>query len=163
MTRGFWDNLPRPFFIQAPMADVTDAAFRFIIAKYGKPDVMWTEFVSCDGLMSAGQKKLLIDLQYSANQHPIIAQIFSGKPDNFAGAASLVKKLGFDGIDINMGCPEKSICQQGSGAALIKNPKLARAIIQETIKGAGGLPVSVKTRTGFSRPEVDVWLPELLQ
>lgn len=163
MKNNFWQKLKRPIMVLAPMADVTDAAFRMMIAKYGKPDVMWTEFVSCDGLISEGQKKLLLDLKYTESERPIVAQIFSGKPDNFAATARLIKKLGFDGIDINMGCPEKSICQQGAGSALIKNPKLAREIIRETIKGAGGLPVSVKTRVGFSKNEIETWLPELLK
>lgn len=149
--------------VLAPMADVTDAAFREIIAKYGKPDVMWTEFVSCDGLNSVGQKNLLLDLKYTEQERPIVAQIFSGKPDNFEATAQLINKLGFDGIDINMGCPEKSICQQGAGSALIKNPAIAREIIRQTIKGANGLPVSVKTRSGFSKHEIETWLPELLK
>jgi len=145
------------------MADVTDAAFRQIIAKYGKPDIMWTEFVSADGLMSAGRKKLLVDLKFIKVEQPIVAQIFGRRPENFFGAAKLLKKLGFAGVDINMGCPEKSVCRQGSGAALIKEPELAREIIKATIKGAGGLPVSVKTRTGFSKNQVKEWLPELLK
>lgn len=145
------------------MADVSDIAFRILFAKYGKPDVMWTEFVSADGLCSRGKDNLLIDLKYEENQRPIVAQIFSAKPEMMEKASKLIKKLGFDGIDINMGCPEKSICSQGCGAAMIKTPELARQCIAACIKGAGGLPVSVKTRTGFSQHEIETWIPELLK
>ena len=98
---NFWQKLPRPFFTLAPMANVTDAAFRKMIAKYGKPDVMWTEFVSADGLMSVGRDNLLTDLNFSTKERPIVAQLFSGHPEAMRGASKLVAKLGFDGIDLN--------------------------------------------------------------
>ncbi|MEK7139190.1 MAG: tRNA-dihydrouridine synthase [Patescibacteria group bacterium] len=162
--KNFWTTLPRPFFCLAPMADVTDPAFRTVIAKYGQPDVMWTEFVSADGLCSdLGRPKLLPTLRYTEGERPIVAQIFGSTPDNFYTAAQLLVTLGFDGIDINMGCPEKSISgKQGAGAGLIKQPKLAQEIIAATKAGGGGLPVSVKTRLGFSKNEIDTWLPALL-
>ena len=145
------------------MADVTDCAFREIIAKYGKPQVFWTEFVSADGLAHPkAREKLLIDLKYSEAERPIVAQIFGSNPDNIREAAKLCNELGFDGIDINMGCPDKSIEKQGAGAGMIKNPKLARAIIRAAKEGAGGLPVSVKTRIGYNKNEMETWLPELL-
>jgi nifR3 family TIM-barrel protein len=162
-SRNFWKDLKKPIFALAPMAEVTDAAFRRIIAKYGKPDVMFTEFVSCDGLMSAGQERLLRDLEYTENERPIVAQIFGAKPENFQKTAELVKSLGFDGIDINMGCPEKNIQKQGSCAALIKVPELAKEIILATKEGAGDLPVSVKTRIGYHKNEIETWLPVLLE
>src|SRR3954467_13536002 len=108
MNYNFWQKLKKPIFVLAPMANVTDAAFRQMIAKYGKPDVFWTEFVSVDGLVSEGREKLLVDFWYSPNEHPIVAQIFGGKPENFVKAAKMIKDLGFDGIDINMGCPDKA-------------------------------------------------------
>lgn len=167
---GFWANLPKPFFALAPMADVTDAAFRQMIAKYsrhgevgGGPDVFWTEFVSADGLCSAGQDILLRDLAYSKNEHPIVAQIFGSHPEHMQKTAELIVSLGFDGIDINMGCPDKSIEKQGAGAAHIKNPKLAQEIILATMAGAGDLPVSVKTRVGYNKEILDEWLPKLLE
>jgi len=167
---GFWANLPRPFFALAPMADVTDAAFRQMIAKYsrhgepgGGPDVFWTEFVSADGLCSAGRDTLLRDLAYSDREHPIVAQIFGSHPDTMQKTAELVASLGFDGIDINMGCPDKSIEKQGAGAAHIKDPKLAREVILATMAGAKGLPVSVKTRVGYNKEILDEWLPKLLE
>ena len=157
----------------APMADVTDAAFRRIIAKYGKPDVMFTEFVSCDGLCSGGRKNLLPILKYTEKERPIVAQVFGAKPENFYQSAKLIKKLGFDGIDINMGCPDKKVLKQGAGAALINNPKLAREIIRQTKKGArlsggqaGEMPVSIKTRIGYDKydkKEFKKWLTALLE
>ncbi|MDQ5954438.1 MAG: hypothetical protein QG583_366 [Patescibacteria group bacterium] len=161
---GFWKKLNKPFFVLAPMADVTDCAFRQIIAKYGKPDVFWTEFVSADGLAHPkAREKLLIDLKYGENEHPIVAQIFGANPDNIREASKLCKELGFDGIDINMGCPDKSIEKQGAGACMIKNPELARAIIRAAKEGGGGLPVSVKTRIGYNKNEIETWIPEILK
>lgn len=167
--RGFWDNLPRPFFALAPMADVTDTVFRRIIAKYsrhgevgGGPDIFWTEFVSADGLASAGRDVLLRDFEYTANEHPIVAQIFSSNPENMKKVAGMCAELGFDGIDINMGCPDRGIEKQGAGASHMKNPALARAVIRAVKEGARGLPVSVKTRLGYNKNEIETWVPELL-
>lgn len=155
--QNFWQKLNRPIFVLAPMADVTDCAFRQIIAKYGKPDVFWTEFVSADGLAHPkAREKLLIDLKYGENEHPIVAQIFGSRPGNIKLASALCAELGFDGIDINMGCPDKSIEKQGAGAACIKNPKLAREIIRAAKEGAPSLPISVKTRIGFNPPSPKV-------
>ena len=148
---NFWAKLPKPFFCLAPLADVTDAAFRRIIAKYGKPDVLWTEFVSVDGLCSPGREVLLRDFMYTESERPIVAQIFGSKPDNFFKVAELIKELGFDGIDINMGCPDKNVERQGGGAAMIKSPELAVEVIRATQEGGGGLPVSIKTRVGFNK------------
>jgi len=159
---SFWQKLNKPFFVLAPMADVTDAAFRRVIAKYGKPDVMWTEFVSADGLALApeeGRKKLLKDLEYSEAERPIVAQFFTSNPENMKKAAELARELGFDGIDINMGCPDKSIEKQGAGAAMIKDPQNALEVIEAA--RSSGLPVSVKTRLGFNKVEFD-WIKTLL-
>lgn len=163
MITGFWKKLKKPIFALAPMSNVTDAAFRRMINKYGKPDVMWTEFVSCDGLASKGRDKLLIDLMFTKGERPIVAQIFGSKPENFYKTALLLQELGFDGIDINMGCPDRNVEKQGAGAALMKNPKLAQEIIRETKRGAGKLPVSVKTRIGYSKNTLNEWLPCLLE
>jgi nifR3 family TIM-barrel protein len=162
---GFWKNIKKPFFALAPMANVTDASFRRVIAKYGKPDVTWTEFVSADGLVRAheeGKKKLMRDLLFSEDERPIVAQLFSSHPENMKIAAALVQELGFDGLDINMGCPDASIEKQGAGAAHIKNPKLAREVIRAAKEGAPNLPISVKTRIGYNKNELETWLPELL-
>jgi len=148
------------------MADVTDVAFRRIIAKYGKPDVTWTEFVSADGLSRApeeGRKKLLKDLEYSESERPIVAQFFTSKPEYMFNAAKLAKELGFDGIDINMGCPDQGVNRQGAGACLIRTPEVAQALIRAAKDGGSGLPVSVKTRLGWNQDELETWLPALLK
>lgn len=157
------------------MADVTDAAFRRLIAKYsahersdgtvGGPDVMWTEFVSADGLMRAtpeGKQKLMADLIYSETERPIIAQLFTSNEEHMEQAAALCRKLGFDGIDINMGCPDRSIEKQGCGSAMIKTPDVAKKIIQAAKRGAGAVPVSVKTRLGYNQDILEEWLSALL-
>jgi nifR3 family TIM-barrel protein len=163
MISGFWKKLKKPILALAPMADVTDAAFRRVIAKRGKPDVFWTEFVSADGLCSRGKDKLLPDLWYSEPERPVVAQLFTSQPKNMEHAVKLISKLGFDGIDINMGCPDRSIEKQSAGAALMKNPELARKIILAAMKGAPKLPVSVKTRIGYNEELIDSWLPYLLK
>ena len=164
--KTFWKKLPKPFFCLAPMADVTDAAFRRIIAKYSKPDVFWTEFVSADGLASVGRKDLKKNLIFTKKEKPIVAQLFSSNPVKMREAAKYVASLGFDGIDINMGCPDKSVEKQGCGSAMIKTPEKAREIIEavkDGIKDAKkNIPVSVKTRVGYSKNQIEEWIPFLL-
>lgn len=171
---GFWDKLTKPIFVLAPMADVTDAAFRRVIAEKGRPDVVWTEFVSADGLALApeeGRQKLLKDLIYTEAERPIVAQFFTSTPEHMKKAAALARELGFDGIDINMGCPAKVINRQDAGACLIKTPEVAAALIRAAKEGAGDLPnrngpaipVSVKTRVGYNKVEIETWLPALLK
>src|SRR5687768_13950252 len=126
---NFWQQLPKPIMVLAPMADVTDPAFRRIIVKYGKPDVLWTEFISADGLFKGGYDVLVKDLAFTPAERPIVAQFFTSNPEMMRRAASLAKDLGFDGVDINMGCPDKSIERRGAGASLMKTTDLARAII----------------------------------
>lgn len=157
------------------MADVTDAAFRRLFAQYGKPDVTWTEFVSADGLVRApydnpdehglsSQDKLRKDLEYTEEERPIVAQLFSSRPEMMEAAAAMVAEMGFDGIDINMGCPDKNIEKQGCGAAMIKHPEVAAAVIAAAKRGAPGLPISVKTRIGFNRIEdFEPWISFLLK
>jgi tRNA-dihydrouridine synthase len=159
---NFWEKLPKPIFVLAPLANVTDSAFRRVIAKYGKPDVIWTEFVSADGLVKGNREVLMRDLVFTESERPIIAQFFSATPQYMESAARLALELGFDGIDINMGCPDKSIEKQKAGAMLMKNPKLAAQLIAAAKRGAGHLPVSVKTRIGYNKVEIEEWLPALL-
>ena len=97
------------------------------------------------------KKTLLPILKYSEKERPVVAQVFGTKPENFYESAKNYKKLGFDGIDINMGCPDKKVLKQGAGASLINNPKLAREIIRQTKRGAGKIPVSIKTRIGYDK------------
>lgn len=177
---NFWQKLSvqnksfsggrRPIIALAPLANVTDAAFRRIIAAYGKPDVMFTEFVSADGLMhglhrieAAGSHALLCDLMYTESERPIVAQFFTADPDAMFRAATLARELGFDGVDINMGCPDRSVEKQGAGAALIKDPPRARAVLAAAQEGVGSLPVSIKTRTGYNKDVTEAWIGALLR
>lgn len=171
--RGFWQKIIDEKLLQgktisvvAPMADVTDIAFRSMIAKYSKPDgpdVMWTEFVSADGLSSPGREILKRDLEFTDTERPIVAQLFTSNPENMRKAAALCRELGYDGIDINMGCPDKSIEKQGAGAAHIKDWRRAQEVIRAAQEGAGHLPVSVKTRIGYNKVEFMEWLPKILE
>jgi len=167
MKTNFWMKLKKPFFVLAPMYDVTDAPFRSIIAKYSKTDgdlsVIFTEFVSADGILAYGKKILKRHLIFSKKEKPIVVQLFGSNPETIEKACRLVSFLGFDGIDINMGCPDKSVLKQGAGAELIKNSELAREIICSAKKGAGKIPVSVKTRIGYNKNEIEKWLPQLLK
>lgn len=160
---GFWGTLPKPFLIMAPMANVSDAAFRRMFAKYGKPDVMYTEFVSADGLMKGNRDVLLKDLMYTEGERPIVAQFFTGTPEMMEQVAKLAQDLGFDGVDINMGCPDRSVEKQGGGAALIKNAARAQELIYTAKAGAPNLPISVKTRLGYNKDTLEEWLPAILK
>ena len=166
---SFWNRLPKPFFVLAPMADVTDPAYRRLIAETAKPDVTWTEFVSADGLYATRERKgmkddenpLVRDLRFIEGERPIVAQLFSSNPEAMAYASRLCAELGFDGIDINMGCPDRSIEKQGCGAAMIKDPAKAKEVIEAA--RAAGLPVSVKTRIGYNAEDIDAWIRFLLE
>lgn len=176
--KSFWDKLPKParnalhnnaggtFFCLAPMADVTDAAFRRIICKYGKPDVFWTEFVSADGLASKGREVLKNNLIFQKKEKPIIAQLFSSNGDKMRQASKYVASLGVDGIDINMGCPDRAVEKQGAGAALMKDKEKARMIIQAVKDGIKdskkNVSISVKTRIGYNKNQIEDWIPFLL-
>lgn len=166
---GFWEKLPRPFFVLAPLANITDFSFRQFMTRYRKPDVLWTEFVAADGLVHPkGREALIRDLKFDENERPIVAQLFTAHPENMFEAAKLVKELGFDGIDINMGCPDKNVMKQGAGAACMKDPELAQKIIRAAMEGvrADGenpIPVSVKTRLGFNQDALEEWLPKILE
>lgn len=162
MNLGFWGKLKKPFFVLAPMANVTDWAFRQIITETGRPDIFYTEFLSCDGIVH-DRKRFAGELYFEENERPIVVQFFGAKPENFYKCAQLAQELGFDGIDINMGCPDRSVEKQGAGAALIKNSQLAKEIIKETIRGAGDLPVSIKTRLGYNKIEIDTWINNILE
>jgi nifR3 family TIM-barrel protein len=169
MDNGFWGKLGKPFFALAPMDDVTDFPFRTMLTRHGKPDVMWTEFVSADGLLHPeGRKALLPKLEFDSEvERPIVAQLFSASPEKIRQAAYLIADLGFDGVDINMGCPDKAINRQGAGAALIRNPSLAAELIIAAKEGVSShhrpIPVSVKTRIGWNEDELETWLPTLLE
>ena len=150
MGKSFWEKLKKPIIAQAPMSGVTDESCRLVLLKYGKPDVFWTEFISSDALFSPKAKDYCLRvLNHSKKEKPIVAQIFGAKVLQIEKAAKIIKELGFDGVDINMGCPDRDVEKQGAGAALIKNQELAKEIIQAAKRGAGAMPVSVKTRIGY--------------
>lgn len=164
---NFWETLPKPIFVAAPLANVTDAPFRQHLLQYSKPAVLWTEFVSADGLCHPkGRAALLADLSFQPSEHPIVAQLFTSTPEKMREAAKLAAELGFDGVDINMGCPDKNIMKQGAGASCMKDPVNARALIRAAKEGIQeaekNIPVSVKTRLGFNEDTLETWLPELL-
>lgn len=161
--KNFWLDLPRPFTVLAPLDGVTDVVFRQMILKLGRPDVFFTEFTSVDGLQSVGSKSVMDRLLFKPNEQPVVAQIWGTDPEKFYKSAKIVAKLGFSGIDINTGCPDRTVIKTGACSALIKNPKLAAEIIQATKEGSKNLPVSVKTRIGFYENQIDEWIPFLLE
>lgn len=169
-----------PLMVLAPMADVTDVAFREMFAECGQPDVFWTEFVASDGLVRAPKDeigkdgltpaaRLRKDLLFTEKQRPIMAQLFSGNPEYMEIACEEVARLGFDGIDLNMGCPDSSIEKQGAGSGCIKNPENAQQVILAAKRGVARanpnnpIPVTVKTRLGYNTDELETWLPMLLE
>lgn len=194
-----WTALPRPLIGLAPMDGMTDHPYRHIQKRHGNPDLLFTEFVRVERL-AAGEIRPLRELLYDESQRPIVAQVYGTKPDAFRRVALLLCRLGFDGIDINMGCPSSSVADNGAGAGLISTPELAAQIIAATRTGVrdwqngatawdvpdlspavAGLveqsharlpsayqqprpvPVSVKTRIGYDRPQVDEWISHLLE
>jgi len=161
---NFWKLLPKSFLVLAPMEDVTDVVFREIVAKeLARPDVFFTEFTSADGLFSEGRAKTIPRFKYSEKQRPIVAQIWGKNPENLYKAAQLVHQLKFDGIDINMACPDKAVLKKGCGGALIQNQTLAKQSIEAVREGSKDLPVSVKTRLGFDSIITEEWVTFLLR
>lgn len=154
----FWQQLPRPFFVLAPMEAVTDIVFRHVVDKAARPDVFMTEFTSAAGYNSPnGRHSTRGRLTFSSDEQPIVAQIWGNNPEHFAFMAHDLAEMGFAGIDINMGCPDKAVIRQGSGSKLIGNLEISSELIEAT--KTARLPVSVKTRLGNTR--VDEWQPWL--
>lgn len=160
--KNIWQQLPKPLFVLAPMEDVTDTVFRQIILGTGRPHLFFTEFTNVDGMMSAGHDQVVKRLKFLPKEKPIIAQIWGVTPENFYSAAKEIAEMGYDGIDLNMGCPQKDVTSHGACSALIKNHSLATEIIRATQEGARDLPVSVKTRIGFSTIQTEEWISFLL-
>lgn len=159
--KSFWDNLPQPFFALAPMEAVTDVVFRHVVQRASAPDVFFTEFANATGWVHAGDKAIAGRLLKTDDEHPLVAQIWGGEPGDMEQFAAYCARLGFDGIDINMGCPAKSAIKSG-GAALIRRPDVAIAAIHAA--KTAGLPVSVKTRLGYTYVnEWREWLQILLE
>ncbi len=206
--KTFWRDLverKKPFFVLAPMEDVTDTVFRRLIASVGRPDVFFTEFTSVEGMLSKGALQVGRRLEYTEEERPLIAQIWGLQPENFYKATKLLVEQGFDGIDLNMGCPSKEVTSKGACSALIKNPSLAKEIIQATKEGIRDscrhahedslssrrlkegeistaardfspakpdrndsvckhcIPLSVKTRIGYSKIQTEEWCRFLLE
>jgi tRNA-dihydrouridine synthase len=161
--QNFWNDLPRPFFILAPMEAVTDVVFRHVVASAARPDIFFTEFTNASSYCSPkGIHSTRGRLTFTSDEQPMVAQIWGSRPEQFAEMARGLAKMGYSGIDINMGCPDKSVVKGGAGSALIKNPELAAELIAAAKQG--GLPVSVKTRLGFSsKDEWLEWLTHILK
>jgi tRNA-dihydrouridine synthase len=157
---SFLEQIPKPFFILAPMDDVTDTVFRQVIADIAPPDVYFTEFVNVDGLQSPGRPKLMPKLRLDDKKVPVIAQLWGLKPENYYKTTKDIIEMGYAGVDINMGCPVKTVVKNGACAALINNKHLAGEIIDAVKDAAGDFPVSVKSRLGFN--QVDLSWPEFL-
>lgn len=162
-TNNFWQTVAKPIFILAPMEDVTDTVLRRVIARYGRPAVFFTEFTNVEGIFSKGERLVAQRLQYTEEERPLVAQIWGSDPENFYKAARKLIEMGFDGIDLNMGCPASGVMQRGVCSGLINNRSLAKEIIDATKAGAAGLiPVSVKTRLGFRRIDFE-WMSFVLE
>jgi len=146
--KNIWHDLPKPFFVLAPMEAVTDVVFRQVVAKAAAPDLYFSEFTNATGWAAAGDKAIGGRLIKTDSEGPIIAQLWGSKPEAMALLATHCKTLGFDGIDINMGCPDSSAVKSGGGAGMIRTPELAAEMI--VAAKSSGLPVSVKTRLGYS-------------
>lgn len=154
MKENFWQELPKPFFVLAPMEDVTDLVFRHVVAEAGRPDVFFTEFTNSESYCHPdGIKSVRGRLTFTEDEQPIVAHIWGDNPENFRKMSIGMAELGFKGIDINMGCPVPNVAGRGKGSGLILRPDVAAELIEAA--KAGGLPVSVKTRLGYK--EIDEW------
>ena len=154
MKENFWRELPRPFFVLAPMEDVTDVVFRHVVSEAGRPDVFFTEFTNTESFCHPeGVHSVRGRLTFTEDEQPIVAHIWGDKPEHFKEMSIGMAEMGFKGIDLNMGCPVPNVAAKGKGAGLIQRPETAAEIIQAA--KAGGLPVSVKTRLGYS--EIEEW------
>lgn len=160
---NIWRELPRPFLVLAPLEGVTDTVFRQIIASCAKPDVFFTEFTSAEGFCSEGKERVAENFVFIQYETPIIAQIWGKDPDMLYQTAKAVSAMGFAGIDINMGCPDRAVVKSGCGAAMIDTPEVAKATIAAVRRGAESLPVSVKTRLGNKKIDTERWITFLLE
>lgn len=158
-----WDDLPKPFLILAPMEGVTDIVFRQVIAHAGRPDLFFTEFTNVSSYASEkGRWNALERLEVAPTDQPIIAQIWGKNPEHFAETCQALASLGFSGVDLNFGCPDKHVNKAGGGSAMIKTPDLAIQCFKNAVDSTE-LPISIKTRLGWSSPdEYQDWLSTLL-
>ena len=158
MKENFWNDLPRPFFVLAPMEDVTDVVFRHVVSEAARPDVFFTEFTNSESYCHPeGNASVRGRLTFTEDEQPIVAHIWGDKPEFFRQMSIGMAERGFQGIDLNMGCPVPNVAGNGKGSGLILRPDVAAELIEAA--KAGGLPVSVKTRLGYT--SVDEWKPWL--
>ncbi|WP_430786914.1 tRNA dihydrouridine synthase [Virgibacillus flavescens] len=154
MTTNFWRDLPRPFFILAPMEDVTDVVFRHVVSEAARPDVFFTEFTNTVSYCHPqGHQSVRGRLTFTEDEQPLVAHIWGDHPEHFREMSIGMAKEGFRGVDINMGCPVHNVATKGKGSGLIRRPDVSAEIIQAA--KAGGLPVSVKTRLGYT--DIEEW------
>ncbi|MDT2758905.1 tRNA dihydrouridine synthase [Enterococcus xiangfangensis] len=163
MASNFWAELPKPFFILAPMEDVTDVVFRHVVKEAGAPDVFFTEFTNSDSFCHPeGIESVRGRLAFTEDEQPMVAHIWGDKPEFFRQMSIALADMGFKGIDLNMGCPVPNVAERGKGSGLILRPEVAAELIDAA--KAGGLPVSVKTRVGFTElAEMEQWISHLLK
>ncbi len=163
MNNNFWAELPKPFFILAPMEDVTDVVFRHVVKEAGAPDVFFTEFTNSDSFCHPdGIESVRGRLAFTEDEQPMVAHIWGDKPEFFREMSIALADMGFKGIDLNMGCPVPNVAERGKGSGLILRPEVAAELIEAA--KAGGLPVSVKTRLGFTdTAEMEEWISHLLK
>ena len=162
MTTNFWKELPKPFFVLAPMEDVTDVVFRHVVKHAAAPDVFFTEFTNSDSFCHPdGKDSVRGRLTITEDEQPMVAHIWGDKPEFFREMSIAMAEMGFQGIDINMGCPVPNVAERGKGSGLILRPEVAAQLIEAA--KAGGLPVSVKTRIGYTEmSEMEEWISHLL-
>jgi nifR3 family TIM-barrel protein len=165
--QNIWQKLPKPILALAPMDDVTDTAFRQLVRStipYNLSTIplFFTEFVNTDDIVHRYSRIPDQKLKFTPAEKPLIVQIWGNKPENYYKAAKQLVELGFDGIDINMGCPDKNVMKQCGGSGMIRDPKLAQEVIHATKDAAGSLPVSVKTRIGINQIQTEEWIGFLL-
>ena len=153
MERGFWDKLPHPIIGLSPMDGVTDAPYRYMIAKYSKPDVIMTEFCNVEGL-ARGAVSMLKEFIYTEEERPIVAQIYGVETDSFYKVALMCCYLGFDGIDINMGCPANKVARRGSGAGMIGMPDHAQKVIRIVRKASQDWHEGIHLEEAGIRPKI---------
>lgn len=163
MKENFWADLPKPFFILAPMEDVTDVVFRHVVKEAGAPDVFFTEFTNSDSYCHPdGKDSVRGRLVFTEDEQPVVAHIWGDKPEFFREMSIGMAEMGFKGLDINMGCPVPNVAERGKGSGLIRRPATAAELIEAA--KAGGIPVSVKTRIGFEQiDELEGWITHLLE
>lgn len=163
MTKNFWADLPKPFFVLAPMEDVTDVIFRHVVKEAGAPDVYFTEFTNSDSYCHPdGRQSVQGRLTFTEDEKPIVAHIWGDNPEYFRQMSLGLAEMGFSGLDINMGCPVRNVVRRGKGSGLILRPEVASELIEAA--KAGGLPVSVKTRIGYEEMvEMTDWITHLLK